>query len=76
MVPTVLATSTLTWSTRSPYWPTYAAGPVYALTSDALEEWHRYALPAFTDRMRQRVKAHCEVGGHSEWPGQGRHTRS
>ena len=47
----------------------------HALTADALEEWHRYALPAFTDRMRQRVKAPCEVGGHSEWPGQGRHTR-
>ncbi len=21
------------------------------MTSDALEEWHRYCLPAFTDRM-------------------------
>ena len=45
-----------------------------ALSSDALEEWHRYALPAFTERMRQRVKAHCEEG-HQAWPAKGRYTR-
>jgi len=45
-----------------------------ALSSDALEEWHRYALPAFTERMRQRVKAHCEEG-HQPWPAKGRYTR-
>ena len=26
-------------------------------SSDALEEWHRYALPAFTDRLRDRPGA-------------------
>ena len=31
-----------------------------ALTSDGLEEWHRYALPGFVERMRARVKDHCE----------------
>ena len=31
-----------------------------ALTGDAMEEWHRYALPAFIERMRQRMKSHCE----------------
>ena len=46
-----------------------------ALTADALEEWHRYALPAFTDRMRQRLREHCQGGGHEPWPGLGRHTR-
>lgn len=46
-----------------------------ALTADALEEWHRYALPAFTDRMRQRLRQHCQDGGHQAWPGLGRHTR-
>ena len=46
-----------------------------ALTGDALEEWHRYALPAFTDRMRQRLRQHCQNGGHQPWPAQGRHTR-
>ena len=45
-----------------------------ALGSDALEEWHRYALPAFVDRMRQRVKNHCE-DGHQQWPAKGRHSR-
>ena len=47
----------------------------HALTSDAMEEWHRYALPAFTERMRQRMKAHCEDKDHQPWPAQGRHTR-
>lgn len=46
-----------------------------ALTGDAMEEWHRYALPAFIERMRQRLKAHCEDKEHRPWPAQGRHTR-
>lgn len=46
-----------------------------ALTGDGLEEWHRYALPAFTERMRQRMRAHCEEKDHQPWPAQGRHTR-
>jgi hypothetical protein len=45
-----------------------------ALTSDALEEWHRYTLPAFTDRLRARTKDHCEQG-HQPWPTRGRHAR-
>jgi hypothetical protein len=32
-----------------------------AMTSDALEEWHRYCLPAFTERMRNRLRAHCDA---------------
>lgn len=46
-----------------------------AVTADALEEWHRYALPAFTDRMRQRLSQHCQDSDHEVWPAQGRHTR-
>lgn len=46
-----------------------------ALTADALEEWHRYALPAFQDRMRQRLRQHCQDGGHQAWPAAGRYTR-
>jgi hypothetical protein len=42
------------------------------LTSDALEEWHRYALPAFTQRMTGRVKECC-ANRHRPWPGQARH---
>ena len=44
------------------------------LTSDALEEWHRYALPAFIDRMRTRIKDHCEEG-HQRWPASSRYAR-
>lgn len=47
----------------------------HALTADPLEEWHRYTLPAFTERMRQRMKAHCQDKDHQPWPAQGRHTR-
>ena len=43
-----------------------------ANTSDALEEWHRYCLPAFLDRMRARLKSHCE-DGHAKWPRRSRH---
>jgi len=45
-----------------------------ATGSEALEEWHRYALPAFTDRMRSRLRTHCDEG-HQPWPATGRHTR-
>lgn len=43
-----------------------------AMTSDALEEWHRYCLPSFTDRMRARLRSHCE-DGHSVWPARPRY---
>ena len=46
----------------------------YAFTSDTLEEWHRYSLPAFTERMKKRLKNHCE-DGHQAWPAKGRYTR-
>ncbi len=45
-----------------------------ALTSDPLEEWHRYALPTFLDRVRTSTKTLCE-DGHQPWPARGRHTR-
>lgn len=43
-----------------------------AMTSDALEEWHRYCMPAFSDRMRNRLRAHCD-DEHKRWPGRPRH---
>jgi hypothetical protein len=46
----------------------------HALTSDALEEWHRYNLPAFTERMKSRLRNHCEAD-HQIWPAKGRYTR-
>jgi hypothetical protein len=43
-----------------------------ALDSDALEEWHRYSAPGFTERLQTRLKAHCEQD-HQPWPARGRH---
>lgn len=43
-------------------------------TSDALEDWHRYSLPAFHDRARTRTHGHCH-DGHEPSPATGRHTR-
>jgi hypothetical protein len=45
-----------------------------ALTSDALEEWHRYSLPPFTERMKMRLQSHCQED-HQSWPAKGRHVR-
>lgn len=45
-----------------------------ALTSDAVEEWHRYSLPFFLDRLRGRLRSYCDEG-HQEWPGRSRHTQ-
>jgi hypothetical protein len=45
-----------------------------SLTSDALEEWHRYSLPSFTERMKARLRNHCQED-HQSWPAKGRHTR-
>ena len=45
-----------------------------AFTSDALEEWHRYTLPYFIDRMRNRYRGYCE-DGHQQAPGTSRNRR-
>jgi hypothetical protein len=42
-----------------------------AYTSDALEEWQRYCLPSFLDRMRNRIRSYCD-GTHKAHPGQAR----
>lgn len=42
--------------------------------SDALEIWHRNVLPGFLDRMRQRLKSHCE-DDHQPWPARSRYAR-
>lgn len=46
-----------------------------AATSDSLEEWHRYALPAFLDRMGRRSSTSNCVEKHQDWPARGRYTR-
>lgn len=45
-----------------------------AVDSTPLEEWHRYTLPMFTDRMRTRYRQHCD-SGHKPSPGAGRQHR-
>lgn len=45
-----------------------------AIHSDALEEWHRYALPAFFDRRRTRMHTACD-SRHQDWPSRPGHTR-
>ncbi|QLQ16338.1 MAG: hypothetical protein HZY73_12510 [Micropruina sp.] len=44
------------------------------LTSSALEEWHRYGLPTFLDRLKGRTRNLCD-DRHSPWPAKGRHDR-
>lgn len=43
----------------------YVAGQ--AFHSNALEEWHRYSLPMFLERMTFTLGSRC-VNGHDEWP--------
>jgi hypothetical protein len=45
----------------------------HAFTGDALEEWHRYALPAFLDRAASRLGTSCGPAKHDDWPAAGRH---
>jgi hypothetical protein len=40
----------------------------YAVTPAALEEWHRYALPMFLDRVRERLGGGCQPGEHIATP--------
>lgn len=43
-------------------------------TSNSLEEWHRYSVPAFIERLRLRTRTLCDED-HKPWPGRSRHTR-
>ncbi len=45
-----------------------------SLDSNGLEEWHRYSLPGFFDRLRARLKAHCDQD-HQPWPARSRDFR-
>lgn len=44
-----------------------------ALTSDAMDEWHRSTLPAFLARVHADASG-C-VTGHRDWPGRVRYAR-
>ena len=43
-------------------------------TSSALEEWHRYGIPGFLQRLTTRTKNSCDEH-HSPWPAQARYAR-
>jgi hypothetical protein len=50
----------------------YDAG--HSLSPDALEDWHRYALPGFLDRMAARLGSNpCPPGKHTDWPSSARY---
>ena len=45
------------------------------LTSNSLEEWHRYTVPDFTERLKQRTRTLCDEE-HKPWPARSRHNRT
>ena len=45
-----------------------------AITSNAMEEWHRYSAPSFLDRLQERIKQHCD-DQHQAWPARARFNR-
>ncbi len=50
----------------------YAAGR--ASGPELLEDWHRYALPGFLERMTGRLgEGSCRSGKHNDWPAKPRH---
>lgn len=46
----------------------------HAFTSDPMEDWQRYCLPSFIDRMKARYRGYCD-DGHQPAPGTPRNTR-
>lgn len=45
---------------------------IYSFAGDALEEWHRYSLPQFLERLKRRVGDQCNEGHPTSWPANGR----
>jgi hypothetical protein len=43
-------------------------------TSSALEEWHRFGIPGFLQRVTTRTKNSCDEH-HAQWPAEARHER-
>ncbi len=45
----------------------------YAVSAAVLEEWHRYKLPMFLERIQQRIgSTSCPLGRHQPNPGDSR----
>jgi hypothetical protein len=51
------------------------AEAAHARSPDPLEDWHRYALPGFIERMNARLGGGCQNDSHTDWPAAGRHNR-
>lgn len=48
-----------------------------APTPEPTEEWNRYALPLFSDRMAERLgESTCRAGRHQDWPARSRYASS
>ena len=45
----------------------------YAFTGEALEDWHRNALPMFLERITSRMGTCCGPAKHDDWPAAGRY---
>ncbi len=45
-----------------------------ATNSNSLEEWHRYSVPAFLERLHDRTRQHCD-DHHQPWPAKARYAR-
>lgn len=45
-----------------------------AINSNSLEEWHRYSVPAFLERLNDRIRQHCD-DQHQPWPARARFAR-
>jgi len=46
-----------------------------SLGPESIEDWHRYALPMFLDRMTSRMgESSCRTGKHQDWPAESRYT--
>lgn len=43
-------------------------------SSNSLEEWHRYAVPGFLERLKQRTGHSCDEH-HQAWPARARYAR-
>jgi hypothetical protein len=44
----------------------------YAASAAVLEDWHKYTLPGFLDRLAQRTGNGCPPGKHQAFPGRAR----
>jgi hypothetical protein len=46
-----------------------------ATSPDPTEDWHRYTLPMFLDRMTSRLgEVSCRTGQHTDWPAAARYS--